>query len=241
MERPPRLKYPVPWDVIFSLTPHLAHGTIASFDSVTSQIAGRLTPAPLIEGESNLPPDPRFLLVANHYQRKGLWIAHPASVITQMVRRRYGPMDPPVRWVVTANWPPLRLGPIRIASPGDVLLPKVARVLSCYPVSFAKSNPGFTAVSIRRLLRDAAKVQRPIGLFPEGVGGTAGTLGPPLPGVGRLIKAVAKLNLPVVPVGITERDRMVFRVGETIPPQTLMEAEDAASLVMERLSGLTSL
>ena len=207
-------------------------------DAFTSAIVSRIQPEPRVEGVANLPPAPRFLLVANHYQRKGLWILHPASVITQVIRKRYGPEDPPVRWIVTANWPPIRIGSWRIPSPGDILLPRVANALACYPVSFAKNNPGYTARSLRRILREAPTLNRPIGLFPEGVAGAAGRMTNPLPGVDRLISHLAKLGLPAVPVGISEDDRMVIRIGEVVSVEELKRSPDSARLLMGRIQGL---
>ncbi|HBY61142.1 MAG TPA: hypothetical protein DEH78_15070, partial [Solibacterales bacterium] len=168
------IRYPAPWDLVFGLTPYIAKGTPRNVDEFSAEIVRRMQPGPVYEGLDRLPEDPRFLLVANHYQRKGLWILHTGAALTQAIRQRYGPGDPPVRWVVTANWPPVRIGPWRFPSPGDWLLPKVAAALGCYPVSFARHNPGFTARSLRRILREAPRSNRPIGLFPEGVAGAAG-------------------------------------------------------------------
>lgn len=210
------VSYPVPWDLVFSLTPHIARGTRHDVDGFTRALVARMTPEPLVEGLDLLPQDSRFVLAANHYQRKGLWILHSAAVLTQAIRRAYGPGDPPVRWLVTANWPRWRFGPWSFRSPGDILLPKVAHALWCYPVSFAGANPAFTARSLRTLLRDVRTLTRPIGIFPEGVAGTAGRLNPALPGVDRLLR---QLKLPIVPAAISESDgRLRVRMGTPVPP-----------------------
>lgn len=232
------LSYPVPWDLVFGLTNHIRKGTRRDVDDFTSAIVARMQPPPEFIGLENIPADPRFLIVANHYQRKGMWILHPAAAITQAVRRVIGPGNPPVHWIVTANWPPIRLGPWRFASPGDRLLPRVAHALHCYAVSFAKHNPGFTASSIRRLLKDAPNLNRPIGLFPEGVAGTAGTLTDPLPGVERLI---LKLNRPAVPVAISETDRLVIQFGTPVPLDELRASSNAARLLLARVEELLSI
>ena len=176
------------------------------------------------------------MLVANHYQRQGLWILHTAAAITQAVVAVRGPGDPPVRWMVTANWPPWRLGPWRIPSPGDRLLPRVAEALQCYPVSFSGSNPAYTAGSLKRLLRESRSSTVPIGIFPEGVAGTAGRLTDPLPGIERVLKLLGR---PVVPCGVSEAGRLVLRFG---PPVTAVELAaagvDAARLVMGRVAQL---
>jgi hypothetical protein len=161
-----RIRQRIPWDLVLGLGGHIRRGSRTSVDEFATAIAARMRPAPLVEGWAKLPESPRFVLAANHYQRKGLWILHTAAVLTRAVRERYGPGDPPVRWLVTANWPALKLGRFRIASPGDWMLPRVAHTLSCYPVSFAGANPGFTARSLRAVLRDARTMERPLGIFP---------------------------------------------------------------------------
>ncbi len=232
------IQYAVPWDLVFGLTPHIWHGTKRSVDDFSAAVVARMRPEPEISGWEHLPADPRFLLVANHYQRKGLWILHSASVLTQAIRRHYGPGDPPVRWVVTANWPPIRIGPWKFPSPGDRLLPRVADALSCYAVSFAHANPGFTARSLRRILREAPGLTRPIGLFPEGVAGVAGVLTDPLPGVDRLMAHLGRGGMPAVPAGISEAGRFVIRFGAAVPAAELAASPDAARLVLGRVAEL---
>lgn len=235
---PEPIRYPVPWDLVFGLAPYIRRRTVRSVDDFSKRIVERMEPEPLVEGWEHLPANPRFLLVANHYQRKGLWILHPAAVLTQAVRRHYGPGDPPVRWIVTANWPPVRIGSYRFPSPGDWLLPKVAHALACYPVSFVRNNPGFTATSLRQIIRDAPRLDRPIGLFPEGAAGVAGGLTEPLPGVDRLIAHLARLDLPVQPAAISENGRFLIHFGRTISPAEVCRSENAASLVMSRIAEL---
>ncbi len=232
------ISYPVPWDLVFGLTPHIVHQTRRDVDDFSAQVVARMTPPPRYDGLDLLPSSPQYVLVANHYQRKGLWILHSASAVTQAVRRAVGPGNPPVHWIVTANWPPLRVGPWAIPSPGDAILPRVAHALHCFPVSFAKHNPGFTATSIRRLLKAAPTLQRPIGVFPEGVAGVAGQVTDPLPGVERLLAHFAKLGLPHVPVAISESDRLIIRFGNPVTPAEVLAAPDSARLLLDRVRDL---
>lgn len=229
------LVYKIPWDVVFSIGPNIWNGTEASVDKFSAGFVFQIQPEPVILGLENLPESPRFVLVANHYQRKGLWIAHVASVLTQVVNRRYGPMDPPVRWMVTANYPRVKVGPWSFSSPGDLLLPRVAKALCCYPVAFAGANPEFTARTIRRMLKDARTLPCPIGIFPEGAAAVAGKLSDPLPGVDRVLRQLAKSGWPVLPCGIGENGRFVIRFGEPIRKNELLDAADPARLAMERV------
>ncbi|MFN7935340.1 MAG: hypothetical protein U0R19_18560 [Bryobacteraceae bacterium] len=236
----PLLQYGAPWGAIYRMWPSIAAGSRYSVDVFSREVVGRMKPPPRYVGTENIPADPRFLICANHYQRKGMWILHPASAITQAVRARRGGSEAPVRWVVTANWPQWRLGPWRVPNPGDWLLPRVAHALHCYPVSFAGANPAYTARSLRRLLQDTRNLSAPIGLFPEGVAGEAGRIGQALPGVDRLIQLLARQGIPVLPVRIWEEDRLVLRFGTMIAAEPLVEAADAAQLVMGHIADLAS-
>jgi Acyltransferase len=232
------LSYRAPWDLIARQGPHFVNNTRASIDEFTAGIVARMDPPPLVLGREHLPASARFVLAANHFQRKGMWILHAAGALTHAIREHYGPGDPPVRWVVTANWPRVRVGPFAFRSPGDFLLPKVAHVWSCYPVSFHGTNPAYTAKSLRVILRDVPRSDRPLGLFPEGVRGSAGTLVEPLPGVERLLTHLARHGVPVVPAGVSEAGRLVLRFGPCVSTSELTGATDAAKLVMERIADL---
>lgn len=234
----PLLQYGAPWGAIYRMWPAIASGARYSVDVFSREVVRQMQPPPRCEGVENIPFHPRFMICANHYQRKGMWILHPASAITQAVRARRGPSEAPLRWVVTANWPKWQVGPWRVPNPGDWLLPRVAHALHCYPVSFAGANPAYTARSLRRLLQDARNLSAPIGLFPEGVAGAAGRIGEALPGVDRLIRLLARQGVPVLPVRIWEEDRLVLRFGTMIEAGPLLEAGDAARLVMGHIADL---
>ncbi len=231
-------RYPVPWRAVFGIWRNVASGTRADLHRFCHGFVDAMQPPSSVEGLHRLPASPRFVLVANHYQRPGLWIAHPATALTLAMAAHYRLEEAAVRWVVTANWPPWRVGPIVIPSPGDVLLPRVAHALWCHAVPFAGTDPRRTARSLRALLRAADSLQCPIGLFPEGVAGTATNLSEPLPGVDRLLPLLAKRGFPVVPVGIAEQGRLVLRIGNTIPAGEILAATDAAVLAMNRIRAL---
>jgi 1-acyl-sn-glycerol-3-phosphate acyltransferase len=232
------LSYPIPWDLLFGHGPNIAKRTPVSIDEFTRSIVARMKPPPLVLGTTNLPESARFILAANHYQRKGLWILHPAAALTHAIRQHYGPGDPPVRWVVTANWPRITVGPFSFRSPGDLVLPRVAEAWSCYPVSFHGTNPAFTAKNLRRILRDLPASNRPLGLFPEGVRGSAEQVAAPLPGVERFIALLARAGVPVVPAAISESDRLVLRFGRAICPNELRSTDNSAALVLSRIRDL---
>jgi len=234
-----QIQYPVPWDQVYSLWPHVANGTRRNVDDFSGKIVAKMQPGPIYQWLENLPESPRFVLVANHYQRKGLWIIHVASALTQASASRYGrDIDPPVHWMVTANWPPIRIGPFKLPSPGDILLPKVANALSCFPVSFQGNNPAYTASTLKRILKASESLARPIGIFPEGVAGSAGKLTDPLPGVDRFMALLAKRGWPALPAGVSEDGRFIIRFGKLVEASEIAAAPDAAALLMGRVADL---
>ncbi len=154
---------------------------------------------------------------------------------------RTGPLDPTVRWLVTANWPPLRLGPARIPSPGDWLLPRVANAFGYYSVPFAGTSPARTARALRRLLRDIRRQPFVAAIFPEGADGTADSAHPPLPGIERFLVLLAHAGMPVIPARVAEADgRFVIHFGAAITPAAPLASANAAVLSMEAIASLPS-
>jgi 1-acyl-sn-glycerol-3-phosphate acyltransferase len=231
------LTYPVPWDVVARLAPHIANGTRADVESLYRTMASRMNPQPIFKGLEHLPSSPRCVLAANHYQRKGLWIAHIAAVLACGMADQYR-CAPPIRWLVTANWPRWKMGPLAIPSPGDLLLPRVAHALWCYAVPFSGTNPARTGHTLRRLLKDTGALECPIGIFPEGARAIAGFLSPPLPGIGRLFTMLAERGWPVQPAAISEAGRFIVKFGPPIRQDDILAAPDAGQLVMDRIAGL---
>jgi 1-acyl-sn-glycerol-3-phosphate acyltransferase len=217
------------------LTRPMARGERSDILNVYQGFVSKMDPPPVYRGIENLPESPRFIVAANHYQRQGLWIAHAAAAVGMALWNRYG-CAPPVRWIVTGNWPRWKLGPLSLPSPGDIILPRVAHALWCHAVPFAGTDPQATAASLRRLVRKADDVLAPIGVFPEGAQATAGELRSALPGVGRFLTLMARRGWPVLPAGISEQGRFVIVFGEPLTPNLIAASRDAGALVMEAIS-----
>ncbi len=240
-ERARPLRYPVPWKALSVLGPHIARSTRGDTDWIAAQFVAAMNPPPRYVGLENIPAVPPFIVAANHYQRRGLWIAHAASAISMAVESRTGPLDPTVRWLVTANWPPLRLGPVRISSPGDWLLPRVANAFGYYSVPFAGTNPARTAQALRRMLRELRHRPFVAGIFPEGADGTADCAHPPLPGIERFLVLLARSGAPVIPARVSEANgRFVVHFGAAIAPPALLRSDKAAVLTMQAIASLPS-
>ncbi len=228
------LRYPVPWDVVFALGPHIAKRTPAPTAALLASIVERMPAPPLLEGIEHIPTVPPFVVVANHYQRRGLWIAHSTAAIAHAVARRAG-AHTPLRWIVTANFPPLRLGPLRLASPADGLLPHVARALGYFSGPFASWDRPRTARARLTAVRESSSCV--LGIYPEGAHAVAGPIGPPLPGMGRLFHRLALRGLPVVPVRISDNcSQLILQFFPPIPPSRLAFEPAPASAVMDLIA-----
>jgi 1-acyl-sn-glycerol-3-phosphate acyltransferase len=228
------LRYPVPWDLVFSLAPHIARRTQAPTAALLASLVDRMPAPPLFHGLENIPASPPFVIAANHYQRRGLWIAHSTAAIAHAVAQRT-PRETPFRWLVTANFPPLRLGPWKLPSPGDLFLPHVARALGYFCVPFAASNPARTARSLLAALRQAPRCV--LGIYPEGAQAGAASIGPPLPGMDRLFRLLAQRNLPILPARISGNStQFVIEFLPPVSPAQLAANPVPATTVMDLIA-----
>ncbi|MGQ9571805.1 MAG: hypothetical protein ACUVV3_01235 [Dehalococcoidia bacterium] len=159
----------------------------------------------------NVPGEGPFVLITNHYARRGLQPYHCAMFITTVIAERR-PLSPDIRWVFTSEWYGYRLGPIPVPAwlirwvfrrvgkiYGQVVMPRQA--------SLAVGR----AAVMRRLARLAQREL--IGLMPEA--GGPGVLREPLEGSGLFLQALSERSLPLVPAGVWEEDdTLIVRFGE---------------------------
>lgn len=205
------MSYPFPWREFGALAWSLVTGRRRDMVADAAAMWRRSTRRPLILGAENIPASGPVVLVANHYQRRGLWIAWPAGLITlATAARRSGS---PVRWVVTGE---LRLAQWRNGGPilpGSRLL--LRRVAATYGLIELPGTDRFgSAAAVRRVFRRLESGEA-VGIFPEGLAKSSSSIGRPAPGFGRLAVLLSKRNIPLVPVAVSESDgRMIIRLGE---------------------------
>lgn len=224
-------RYPFPWDRFLGLALALPSGRRSLVDDCIA-LWDRIEPGPVLEGRENIPRSGAVVLVANHYQRRGLWIAWPGAVITAAVADRRSP-EPPIHWLVTGG---LRWMQWRRKGPEMPLTRWVLRTVADTYVMAALPLDGEAerAAGIRRWLRWAAAGDA-VGVFPEGLAGNAGGLGWPDPGFGTLYKLVNRKGLPWLPCAIYEEgDTLHVHFGTCIhaPP------DSDSNWVMERIAML---
>lgn len=230
-------RYPFPWDLFIGLALDLPKG-YRSFAHDTAEMTRRMQPAPCVAGEEHIPPSGPVALAANHYQRRGLWIAWPGAVITTAVWERRS-QEPPVHWLVTGG---LRLFQWR--GSGPEILP-ARRLFDAVARAYGMAALPLTGASRRgRVLRrwiGWAEGGEVIGIFPEGLAGTSDHLRSPEPGFAVVCNLLKRRGIPIVPCGIWEKDGALHvTFGRPIMPEaagseTVMHA--VAALLPERQRG----
>ncbi len=164
-----------------------------------------------VRGLENVPPEGPFILVTNHYARRGLQTYHYAMFITTVIAKRR-PHAPNIRWVITSEWHGYRLGIVPI--PVWLIRWVFRRVANLYGLVVMPRQASL-AVGRAAVLRHIARIaqREPVGLMPEA--GGSGILREPLEGSGLFLRALSERGLPVVPAGVWEEGgTLVVRFGE---------------------------
>jgi hypothetical protein len=224
--------YPFPWGLFFSLVAAFPHPKRSLLEDART-MHRRIVPEPRVQGEEHLPLEGPCLIVANHYQRRGVWIGWPGAVISSIVADRRG-QDPPVCWLVTGG---IRLlqhknrGP-RVPGSG-AMLRSVARTY------------GMTALSLNDQVQRASNLRSwltgidrgcVLGMFPEGVSGKTSRLSEPSAGFDRVCALVCRKGCPILPTGIYEEgDALHISFGELLPPPRCADARLVMRSIAQQL------
>jgi len=151
-----------------------------------------------VEGIDHVPAAPPFVLVANHYERAGLWPYHCGMIVTGLIAQAR-PAVRHIRWVITSEWYGRRLGPLPIPpSLYRWTFRRVARVHGLAIMPRRASEALARAAALRDIFRTLERDS--VGLMPEA--GGSGTLRPPLEGSGLFVHLLSKQGVPIIPVGL---------------------------------------
>lgn len=173
---------------------------------------------PTVAGAAHIPTKGPMALIANHYQRRGMWIGFPAGLLAREIMH-HRPDRASVHYGVIAD---LRIGERRV--PGSTwAFGRVAAVWGLVPLPTAATDGSGRAAAIRTLLSLALPpprgLGRPIGIFPEGSAGSTAGLRQALPGTGSLLLLLCRGGVPILPVAAWEAGgRLQARFG---PPFSL--------------------
>jgi 1-acyl-sn-glycerol-3-phosphate acyltransferase len=215
-----------------------------------AQVAvSQLRPQPEVLGSDHVPLHGPCLVTCNHYSRPGFeawWIA--LAISAAIAACRAPDADGEIHWVMTAAWTfPESEWRRRLLTP--LTRWAFARAAHVYgfvtmpPMPPAPDELAARAAAIRRTLRLARQLVGSggmIGLAPEGQD-VAERLGQPPPGAGSFIALLVRTGLPVLPVGVGERDgRLTVSFGPrftpSIPPRRADRDAAVAQQAMEAIA-----
>jgi hypothetical protein len=179
-------------------------------------------PNPTISGLEHLPREGGLLIVANHYQRKQMWIGWAGGLIANAVND-VRPARAPVRIVVTDSQRVKWFGREFTLPLSKWFLGRIAKAWDMIPIpADANDMPGHAA-TLKLCLNLLGKGEAVL-FFPEGERGNAAGLSEALPGTGTFM-ALASRRAVIVPCGLWEEGE-VFH-GKFGAPLQLQIKDDA--------------
>lgn len=208
--RAPRPTYRIPLGDLALFALCLLAGSRRSFarDAATLMECNRRLPR-RIEGLTNIPEQGPFVLVMNHFSRRGLRPYHCAAIVTAAVASRR-PRDPELRWAFTSEYVDVRAGPFVVPAWFlRWLFRRIARVYGFVTIARRPERVMERAAALRDLTR--ALRSGPVALTPEGLE-SRGRLIVPQPGTGLFLASLCRQGAPLLPVGLWEEDDGTFRV-----------------------------
>ncbi len=243
--------YPTPWPLLFRLVRSLFLRQRLSFHKEAQEAASRIAPPICILGKENIPNHGPCLLTVNHYFRPGFgawWIA--LGIAANL------PIES--HWMMAAGWTYPNQGAIgkfkeAVTHWAFVQVSHILETTAMPPMPPRPQDVVARAEAVRQVLSFARRhPEAVIGIAPEGGDSPGGVLALPASGVGRFIFQLARLGMPVTPVGAFESEG-IFRLNfgkqyELLVPEGLATDErdvyvrqkimcEIAPLVPEALRG----
>lgn len=207
-ERPPgvpKLRYRFPLTWLMSMGRDMLTGKPRAFRD-DCELAVRILPRPpVVEGAENIPTSGSFVLVANHYQRRDLWIGWEGALLCHALWEARP--DLVCHWITTdraildgATAPFSRWAFERVARVWDFVLVTPPEALDA---DSDQTRRHALRVCLRKLKRaDGRSVC--LCVFPEGMSGGTRGLGMAIPGSGRSLLALAATGIPLLPAAVWE-------------------------------------
>jgi 1-acyl-sn-glycerol-3-phosphate acyltransferase len=178
-------------------------------------VLGHMPEFPLVRGADHIPEDGGFVVVANHYERPGLWMAWSAILISHAVQTRTALET---HWIAIQEWETFSLWGIAI--PRWVIRLVFERAFSTYGIIAMPPSdaPAAARAGAMRASTGMARRGSILGLMPEGTVGTTPELLEAREGAGLFLLLLAATGVRILPVGLYEEGgRLVAHFGDPFP------------------------
>jgi 1-acyl-sn-glycerol-3-phosphate acyltransferase len=217
--------------------PPLLLGKRASFAGHGEWLLARVGLPPVVEGEEKIPSEGPFVVVVNHYQRKGRWVGWNSYLISVVVARRRPGTE--VHWVMNDGFARRARG--AIPWPRWFLrwlFRRIGRMYGHVTVPADVASTRGRARAAREMIelvspRAPGKTGAILGIFPEARNSPSGLAEPP-PGVGGLVRVLARRGVPFLPAGVYEEEgisHLAFGDPIDIGPQAVADAAEGESAI----------
>ncbi|GAC1437446.1 MAG: hypothetical protein NVSMB65_11720 [Chloroflexota bacterium] len=197
---------------------------------------------PSVRGAHHIPDRGSFALVANHYQRPGLWVGWTTMAITAAVGRRRPDARWSIHWLITAEWPLVVAGR---SFPNPFLrhlFTRLGRLYALVVLPALDDQVGGRASALRAAAGMVSR-QGPhhvLGMFPEGRTGWG--LLEARPGSGDFLLLLSRVGVPVIPCGIYEEEgALVVRFGPALRLQAARGQASGARDLQARTAAMVAI
>jgi 1-acyl-sn-glycerol-3-phosphate acyltransferase len=234
----PESRYPYPPALVAAITWSVLTGRRRSFAADSARLLAGVKPVPRIENAHLIPAEGSFMVTANHYGRPGFDVWWCAILVSHAIAERRVNESCDIHWLMASEWRVQGLKNLVEQPLTRFLFARLARSYGFISTPPMPPDPGRAAQGMHSV-RQALRIAHPsdgeraglIGVFPEGQDTPHSALMQPLHGVGTFLIMLTRNGLPILPVGLHERDGALVAAFGTpftlnVPPGLSREERD---------------